>query len=156
MNNHNAFLSIIRLGVGHYVESSPKPDDWMYIKELSERHGLQAVVVDGLEKLPESQKPPKVILLQWIGEVLQGYECRFEMYRRTIADIARFYNSHGFRMMVLKGYACSLDWPKPEHRPCGDIDIWQFGKQKEADATLSKEKSIKIDNSHHHHTVFWE
>lgn len=56
--------------------------------------------------------------------------------------------------MVLKGYACSLNWPKPEHRPCGDIDIWLFGKQKEADVLLEKEKNIKIDNSHHHHTVF--
>lgn len=56
--------------------------------------------------------------------------------------------------MVLKGYACSLDWPKPEHRPCGDIDIWQFGKQKEADRLIAREKGIKVDTSHHHHTVF--
>lgn len=58
-------------------------------------------------------------------------------------------------MMVLKGYACSLNWPKPEHRPCGDIDIWLFGQQKEADKALSKEKGIEIDKSHHHHTVFY-
>ena len=57
-------------------------------------------------------------------------------------------------MMVLKGYACAIDWPKPEHRPCGDVDIWQFGKQKEADTVLSQEKGIKVDTSHHHHTVF--
>lgn len=61
--------------------------------------------------------------------------------------------------MVLKGYACSIDWPKPEHRPCGDIDIWLFGKQKEADAALAAspkfhDSSFKIDSSHHHHTVF--
>ena len=47
-----------------------------------------------------------------------------------------------------------LDWPKPEYRPVGDMDIWQFGKQKEADAVLAKEKGIKIDFSHHHHTIF--
>lgn len=57
-------------------------------------------------------------------------------------------------MMVLKGYACSLDWPKPNHRPCGDIDIWQFGDYKEADAILSSEKGIKIDDLHEHHTIF--
>ena len=56
--------------------------------------------------------------------------------------------------MVLKGYACSLNWPKPNHRPCGDIDIWLFGKQKEADVLLAKAKGIQIDKSHHHHTVF--
>lgn len=38
-----------------------------------------------------------------------------------------------------------------------DIDIWQFGEQKEADAVLAKEKGVKIDTSHHHHTVFeWD
>ena len=61
--------------------------------------------------------------------------------------------------MLLKGYACSIDWPKPEHRPSGDIDIWLFGKQKEADAALAAsskfhDSSFKIDSSHHHHTVF--
>lgn len=93
-------------------------------------------------------------MLEWIGEVLQGYEYRYELYKRAIAEMAGFYNSHGYKMMILKGYACALGWPKPEHRPCGDIDIWLFGKQKEADADLTKEKGVIIDNSHHHHTVF--
>ena len=70
--------------------------------------------------------------------------------------MAAFYNEHGYKMMLLKGYACSLDWPKPEHRPCGDIDIWLFGQQKEADDALATEKGVEIDRSHHHHTVyFW-
>ena len=60
-------------------------------------------------------------------------------------------------MMVLKGYACSINWPKPEHRPCGDIDIWLYGDYKEADAVLKKEKGIEIDNDRQHHTVFdWQ
>ena len=59
--------------------------------------------------------------------------------------------------MVVKGYACSLDWPKPNHRPCGDIDIWLFGKYREADDLVSNEKGLRVDNSHHHHTVlYWE
>lgn len=113
-------------------------------------------MLDGIEKLPDQQRPPKVFLLEWIGETLQGYEYRYELYLRTIAELAGFYNNHGYKMMVLKGYACSLDWPTPEHRPCGDIDIWLFGKQKEADAILEKEKGVEIDSSrHHHHTVFY-
>ena len=152
--NNRAFIFYIRLGIGHCVESSTNMDDWRYIKEMSERHGLQAIVVDGIDKLPESQRPPKDLLLQWIGEVLHNYEFRYELYRRTIVEMAGFYREHGIKMMVLKGYACSLDWPKPEHRPCGDIDIWQFGKQNDGDSLLESEKGIKIDKSHHHHTVY--
>ena len=116
--------------------------------------GLNAIILDGVEKLPTENKPSQVFLLEWIGQVMQGNERLYALYRRTLTEMASFYNAHGFKMMVLKGYACGLDWPRPEHRPYGDIDIWLFGRQEEADAVLSKEKGIKIDRSHHHHTVF--
>lgn len=150
------FLSLIRLGIGKArVARIPKQIDWVQLEDFAARQGLSAVMVDGIEKLPEGQRPPKPVLLQWIGETLQGFEYRYELYCRTIAEMAVFYNEHGFKMMVLKGYACGLDWPKPEHRPCGDIDIWLFGKQEEADAALAKEKGIEIDKDRHHHTVFY-
>ena len=155
------FLTLVRLGIGH---GSPFPEkiNWQDIKALAERQGLFAVVLDGIENIPNNHRPPQDILLQWIGTVLQEYNQRYELYREAIANLAGFYNKHGYKMMVLKGYACCLDWPKPEHRPCGDIDIWQFGKQKEADAALAasfkiRDSSFKIDTGHHHHTVFeWQ
>lgn len=152
------FLSLVRLGIGNEIVSNygfQAPINWQGVKDLAEKQGLGAVVLDGIERLPEQQRPPKVFLLEWIGETLQGYEYRYELYCKTMAEMAEFYNKLGYKMMVLKGYACSLDWPKPEHRPCGDIDIWQFGQQKEADEALVKEKGVEIDNSHHHHTIFY-
>lgn len=154
MNYPTDFLSLVRFGIGHDSEKLSGSRDWNAIKALADKQGLSAVVLDGIGYLSEDNRPLKLLLLNWIGEVMQSYENRYDLYKRTIAEMAAFYNSHGFKMMVLKGYACSLDWPKQNHRPCGDIDIWQFGEQKEADALLSKEKGFKIDNSHHHHTVF--
>ena len=153
------FLQLIRLGIGTGIVNdssltSQGSIDWPVMKELADRQGLSAVVLDGIEKLLDIERPPKVFLLEWIGETLQGYEQRYESYCRSIGELASFYNQHDFRMMVIKGYACSLNWPKPEHRPCGDIDIWLFGKRKKADAILAKEMGVEIDNSHHHHTVF--
>ena len=151
-----SFFSLVRLGIGNASAARmPENIDWNALEALAAQHGLSAVLVDGVERLPEGIRPPKPVLLQWIGETLQGFEYRYELYCRTIAEMAAFYNEHGYKMMVLKGYACSLDWPKPEHRPCGDIDIWQFGQNHEADASLAKEKRIEIDSSHHHHTVFY-
>ena len=163
-----AFLSLVKLGIGH---RSALPDviDWQVIKALADKQGFTAVIVDGIEQLPDAKRPPKELLLQWIGEVFQSYENRYKLYQQAIAELAGWYNTHGYKMMVLKGYACGIDWPKPEHRPCGDIDIWLFGKQKEADAALAatskfhdsstseatkSSASFKIDSSHHHHTVF--
>ena len=151
---YKALFVLARLGIGHSSEKFSNDIDWNALQALAERQGLSGVIVDGVEKLPLEQRPPKPVLLQWIGEVLQGYEYRYELYRRAIAEMAAFYNQHGYKMMVLKGYACGLDWPKPEHRPYGDIDIWQFGKWREADSLVEKEKGISIERDHHHHTVF--
>lgn len=152
---NRSFISLVRLGIGHYADALPQNIDWNELKALADEHGLSAVVLDGIEKLPDQQRPPKMFLLEWIGETLQDYDYRYDQYRKAIAELAGFYNSHGYKMMVLKGYACSLDWPKPEHRPCGDIDIWQFGQQENADEALAKEEGVEIDASHHHHTVFY-
>ena len=153
------FLTLVKLGIGKSsFVNLPEIIDWDEIQALANRQGLSAIVLNGIEELRKMDSsvilPEKKTLTQWIGEVLQGYEYRYELYRRAIAELAAFYNSHGFRMMIVKGFACSLDWPNPEHRPTGDIDIWQFGQQKVADAALSREKGIKVDTSHHHHTVF--
>lgn len=161
MSNWEFFLSLVRLGIGNSNKALMLEDaDWEALETLAAEQGLMAILVDGVERLHEGPRPPKIMLLQWIGETLQEFEYRYEQYRKAIAELAAFYNEHGFKMMLLKGYACSLDWPKPEHRPCGDIDIWQFGQFKEADAVLEaslkiKDPSFKIDKSHHHHTVFY-
>lgn len=150
----NDYLMLVGLGVGHRVDSIPDISNWQAIKALAMEQGLNAIILDGVEKLPTGNKPPQVFLLEWIGQVIQGNEGLYAMCRRTLTEMASFYNANGFKMMVLKGYACGLDWPRPERRPYGDIDIWLFGRQEEADAVLSKGKGIKIDKSHHHHTVF--
>lgn len=152
--NQESLLKLVRLGIGHPNGDLSQLMDWDAIETLAFQQGLSAIVVDGVEHLPESKRPPKEVLLQWIGNTLQSYEYRYELYRKAIAEMAAWYNAHGFKMMVLKGYACSLAWPKPEHRPCGDIDIWLFGKQKEADSLMEIELGLKVDTTHHHHTVF--
>ena len=159
----DALLALIRWGIGHTVSIPHTVIDLPAIKALAEKQGLLGVVLDGVEQLSVKSEElrvnlqEKILLAQWIGEVSQLYEQRYEQYLQAISSLAAFYNSHDYKMMVLKGYACSLDWPKPEHRPCGDIDIWLFGQQKEADKAFVQTKGIEIDTSHHHHTVFnWQ
>ena len=148
-------LTLTRLGIGHHANNIIQSIDWPALKDIADQQGLSAIVLDGIDRIKQECNLPIDLKLQWIGEVLQDYESRYVDYEKAIGEMAGFYNQHGFKMMVLKGYACSLDWPKPVHRPCGDIDIWQFGKQKEADEILEKKKGIKADNSEHHHTVFY-
>ena len=163
-NIQKSFIHLVRLGIGTSKDAKISNDmNWVALKAIADRHGLSAIVLDGLNEVLNSKSPNSnlnsQLKLSWIGEVMQNYELRYTQYEKAIGSLAGFYNQHSFKMMVLKGYACSLDWPKPNHRPCGDIDIWQFGKQKEADKVLANtdftnNTNVKIDGSHHHHTVF--
>ncbi len=155
LSSNHSFLQLIRLGIGHSAEQLCEPVDWNAMESLATKQGLLGVVLDGMQCFAENAETiPYKKKLEWLGLVMQGYELRYLDYRKAIDALAAFYNTHGFRMMLLKGYACGRDWPRPEHRPYGDIDIWLFGEQKEADAMMASEKGIYIDKSHQHHTVF--
>ena len=61
-----------------------------------------------------------------------GYEQLYDAYKDTISSLASVLAARDLRMMVvLKGYALSLDWLVSEHRRCGDIDIWIFSRYQE-------------------------
>lgn len=153
-------LQLVRFGIGHDSVSLPSTIDWDLVQVQSSSQGVTAIVWDAILKLYDHGLLTDGRLLdvplkkKWIGIVYQNYERKYDDYRKAIGKLAAFYNRHGFRMMVLKGYGLSLNYPVPEHRPCGDIDIWAFGQYREADAAIEKEFGISIDKSHHHHTVF--
>lgn len=150
------FLQLLRLGIGHKAFALTGNEGWSTIQALAREQGLSAIILDGINCLPDNTYDfPVKKKLEWIGEVLQNYEGRYVAYEKAIGELAGFYARHNIKMMVLKGYGLSLYYPKPNHRPCGDIDTWNFGCQEEADKVLSCEKEIKVDTSEHHHTVFW-
>lgn len=153
MTTEQCFLALIRAGVKHPSGELPEAIDWERMKALADEHGLSAVLWDAVDGLGMGRALPRGLRLDGFGTVL-SYEKRYEAYQDAIASLAKAYAARGLRMMVLKGYALSLDWPVPAHRPCGDIDIWLFGRYLEGDAMLAQEYGVKVDGSHHHHTVF--
>lgn len=159
---HDAFLSLVRLGIGTSNDVKiPNDMNWIALKALADIQGLSAIVLDGIDKVQGysgskvQDTLPLQMKLEWIGEVVQHYEQRYNAYEKAIRDLALFYRQHGIKMMVLKGYGLSLYYHNPKHRPCGDIDTWNFGQQKKADDWMTKECGIHVDTSEHHHTVFW-
>lgn len=148
----------------------------LYLDELMRTASLQAVpifIIDALQTYLEghpNHKPfakdtfaDKARRLQLVGQVM-AFERMYAKHERVMADLARLYATRGLRMMVLKGYGLSLDWPISNHRIMGDLDIYiSSDKQSEkgkmvpwqvADALVSEQCGIKVDDGHEHHTVF--
>ena len=136
-------------------------------------HGLSAIVWDNIQqavdegKISDEQQPSKVHKIQWALEVEQ-IERKYARQKLVIMKLARFFAEHNIKLMILKGYGLSLNYPVPQHRPCSDVDIWLFEERKmpdgitkrcsaqqKADNLLREHLNIDIDEDRHHHTVFY-
>ena len=151
--------SVLSIAVGNTDEYTlPKDIDLEGLYELSKRQGVAALAFDGLMRLyelyPGLQLPwDKQLRRDWFGTVV-GMEVSYEKVTDTLNDLSDLYASNNIRMLLLKGWGLSKYYPIPAHRPLGDIDIYLFGKQKEADALIQEKKGIKVRKDKEHHTVF--
>ncbi len=156
-NVQQKLLCLVRCGLGKEVQMSfPIMIDWQELFEQAKKQGVCAIVLDGINLCYRKGKDIGIDFktkMEWIGAVYQ-MEQRYHQHEEHMKALGAFYREHGIRMMVLKGHSLSLNYPIPTHRPTGDIDIYLFGEQKKADQLIREELGIKIDNSHHHHTVF--
>lgn len=158
-------LAILRIVVKKQAdESIPSDIDWEKLMNIATTQVVPVIVLDGLQYYHSIHPDYKPFAsfgmsdklqkrMQWIGQMM-NFERMYAKHERAMTELARFYANKGLRMMVLKGYGLSLDWPIPNHRAVGDLDIYNFGKWKEADAFAAKQLGIKIDDGHEHHTVF--
>ena len=127
--------------------------NWREVMVLCSLQGVTGICFDALESMEEASRPPKTLLMEWFGQVA-FHENLYKQHKVALSHLAQFYAQEGIRMMLLKGYRISLFWPKPEHRPAGDIDCYNFGQQELADKRIREVYGIAIDNRHHKHSVF--
>lgn len=156
-NEHKALLELLQYGMGNVVQTTlPHVVIWSNVMLLSQKHGVETITLDGLQYCYDNNIPTDIDIntkLEWVGAG-QLQEQQFASHERLIAELAKFYAQHNIRMMVLKGWGLSLNYPVPCHRSCSDLDIYLFGEQKRADKLLCEELGINVDNTHHHHSVF--
>lgn len=162
MNSSVVLLNLLRIALGNSAEWKGEGSvDWKEVIGLARKQGVLAIAFDALEKVPAELRPSKHILLEWCGRV-NTMEQVYELYVNTIKDLGRLIGSKGLYMMVMKGYGCSLHYPKPNHRPCGDIDIFLMDKEgrhdeemvKAIDDVVAKETGANVLHDNEHHSIF--
>ena len=162
---HEDFLKLLKLGLGGTWEASEWTDevDWMAVRKVAESQGMTAVCWDGLQNGQFGIRLDDIEFLKWYGVVARE-EQRYAKHLKVAGHLAKWYQQHGYEMMLMKGLSLSDYYPTPQHRRCGDIDIFVMKgadgesgvicAQEEADRLMASELGIKMDNSHHHHSVF--
>ena len=101
------FVELIQVALGTRTVLSriPSDNDWRQIYDTAAKQSLVGIVLSGIEKLRAKGfevNVPKVLLLQWIGEV-QMIEQRNNKLNEAAEHLTRIFKNGGLRSCVLKG-----------------------------------------------------
>lgn len=158
-NLHNAFLSLVRMGIGLNETCSHIDMDWPELQALAMRQGLNAIIMDGIEDLQDESRPPKDLILEWIGTVMQE-EAQFATQNKLSSRIAALFHENAIRTYVLKGGVVAECYPKPEHRVSSDMDCFLLPDNGDFDAwnlgnDLIKTRGFDIATDFYKNSTFY-
>ena len=127
------FFHLIKCGMGK-LEAMPRTPDaqeWSELFEIAKKQTLAGIAFAGIEVLPQTQRPPKEILLQWyrLSTLIKKQNSELD---RKCAIVSDKFRSEGFDNCILKGQGIAQLYPTPSLRTPGDIDIWLDGGAKKA------------------------
>lgn len=160
-NSRSVLFKLVRMAMGWETDFS-LPDDvnWKSVLNLALKQGVYAVAMDGYEFYLKNNPSAQSFL------DIQGNEALKEDAFYTIQDTETIYSQHyialtalseilaksDIRFLLLKGFSCAQYYPLPEHRCCGDIDIFPGYRYSECNEALNS-SGITTDQHYYRHSV---
>lgn len=99
-------------------------EDWVRMYNLGHNNAVTPILLEGLEKSPEINAPKEVI------EAMQEtdmYAKRYHMKQeRVLGEVMNISAKKGIDVVPIKGIGFSLNYPNPQRRFGGDIDVFTF------------------------------
>lgn len=123
LESRQSFLSLIRLGIGHTGETLAALFDWKEIMSFAEKQGISAIVVNGIEQLPQEIRPPQSIMLEMIGLGLL-VEQKARIQWNVIQELVDFFKLKEIITVGLKGKTVAQLYPHPFSRDSCDFDCF--------------------------------
>lgn len=143
----------ITLGNRNSLSHSLSAKEWERLYHEAERQAVTGILLHGMGRLPAEQRPPQVLLLQWIG-IGQIIEKRNHLLDGRCRGLLSNLASAGLHPTILKGQGIAQCYPESlqKLRQPGDIDVYiSEGREKAiAYAKSLGQKDIDWDYKHLH------
>lgn len=115
--------------------------DWNVIYEESKNQAVTGLVFDAIKYLPESKRPSKELYEQWEEEsIVSVMKNSLIMYAHK--KLINIFDANGIKSCILKGASAAINYPKPDLRPMGDIDIFVSNND------FEKAQKLLVDNGY--------
>ena len=120
------FLELVRTGLfpDHNARVLPHGNsvDWDMLYRLAEEQLVMGLVAAGIEILPASERPPKEMVLQFVGLTFQ-LEQRNKAMNTFVAKLMEQLRAEDIYAILVKGQGVAQCYEKPLWRACGDVDL---------------------------------
>lgn len=133
--------------------------DWRQLYDVAKKQSVSGIVFDGIGLLPAEVRPPKAMHLQWCALLLHIEE-QHEQLNREIGNLYALLRARGIEPVLVKGQAVAQSYLHPNHRRCGDIDLYVGAEHYEAvndllrpEATSEEEEIFKHACMHWHGVI---
>lgn len=120
------FLSLLRLGIGESdisIYLSQNEIDWFSILNNAKKQSVIGVIADGINKLPDEIQPSITISRQFFSYVL-SIEKKNKLLNEDLVNIFKVLREGELTAVLLKGEVVAQNYPIPNHRQSGDIDLY--------------------------------
>ena len=149
------FVELLRAGLWssqrpvHELKSLKLQDsvDWEKVYQLAQEQSVQGILLSGIEELKSKGielSVPKVLLLQWIGEV-QVIEQRNKYMNAFVADLVEKLRKNDIYALLVKGQGIAQCYEKPLWRSCGDVDLLLSDSNYQKASKFLTEKASFVD-----------
>ena len=129
MMNHiltQQLLSLIRTALWNEnpdIGLFNKDTDWEHIAMLANKQTVLGIVADGIKGIPNELKPNNEFLSKLKKFRIKNI-MNHELLNNVIEDINGKLRGEGIHCVLLKGQGLARNYPIPESRMCGDIDLY--------------------------------
>lgn len=122
----SVLLTLLRAGlygISVVLEKSLSAKKWETVYDIAMKQGVAAVAGEGLSFVNQQALPPKVLLLQWIGQSLAQKQA-FSQQRACSDSLRKLWQGAGVNCIELKGYSIGRYYYVPESRYSCDFDCF--------------------------------
>lgn len=147
-------LLLVCTGAKDVLSRTYSEAEWNDALEIAQEQAIEGVLLSAIERLSDEQRPPKLVLLQWIGSV-QMVETNSKKIAEASDCVVRYFRGNGFACNILKGCAVARYYPQPERRQSGDVDVWvDGGREKIYDFARAFDENEMLYGVNYHHIHF--
>lgn len=120
------FFSLVQSGLWGTATDADLFDaqtDWAQLYQSAKAQALLGITFDGMQTLPQEQRPKRELYLKWCNTLLQIEEHN-HVLNQEIANVYELCRKHNVEPVLLKGQGVAQNYRHPLHRQCGDIDLF--------------------------------